>query len=91
MPLSDPGPAGLEQVAARFRGLLADARRRGCIDPRLSDGEQQIIAALLDPAGPSTDACAAIATALWGLSGAEADAGAGYPRTWAFLRDLARC
>ncbi|MFZ2239510.1 MAG: hypothetical protein WAV90_08180 [Gordonia amarae] len=91
MPLSDPDFVHRDATAARFRGLLAESRRRGAIDPRLSDGEQLVLQALLDdPTNPSADACEAIAPTLWGITGAAADAGSGYPRTWTWLRDVAR-
>lgn len=91
MPLTDPGYAHRDALATRLRSLLADARRRGAVDPRLSAGEQTVVAALLsDPANPSTDACSAIAPSLWGVAGSEADAASGWARSWAWLRDLSR-
>ncbi|MCB9441156.1 MAG: hypothetical protein H6523_13020 [Mycolicibacterium sp.] len=89
--LSDPGYVHRDAVDARLRGLLAEARRRGCVDPCLSDGEQLVLRALLDdPGNPSTEACEVIAPTLWGITGAAADAGGGYPRSWSWLRDLSR-
>lgn len=89
MPIDPPTPAQRETLAARYRSLLADARRHRVVDPRLSDGEQAVLRALLDP-DDAADALPSLAVALWGIDAAAVDEANGYPRTWAWLGEVGR-
>jgi hypothetical protein len=46
--------------------------------------------AILGEAGAVPAACVALAGSLWGIHATEADAAAGYPRTWAWLAEVGR-
>lgn len=84
MPIEPTTAAQRAALAGRYRALL----RSG--DAVLSSGEQLVVAALRDPDAITAEVCAAVAPAVWGFVAAEADAAAGYPRTWAWLVDVAR-
>lgn len=89
MPIEAPTPAEREALAARYRALLACARRHRAVDPCLSDGEQAVLRALLDP-DDDTAALPPLAVALWGVDGAAEDEASGYPRTFAWLAEVRR-
>lgn len=88
MPLEPTTPADRAVLAARFRALLAQARS-GAVTG-LSDGERLLVKALLDPDTIDAEVCAELAPTLWGIAAAEEDAEAGYPKTWAWLTEVAR-
>lgn len=88
MPLEPTTPADRTRLAARFRSLLAQTRS-GCT-AGLSDGERLVLTALLDPDAITVEVYAAVAPTIWGAAAAAADAEAGYPRTWAWLVEVAR-
>ncbi len=88
---SDPGPSRREALAARYRALLADARRRGGVIPgHLSAGEQEVVAALLSADGPPAEVCQRLAPTLFGLRAAEADPAGAEARARAWIGDVAR-
>ena len=87
-----PGPADRERLAAEYRGRMQDVERDGWgpYEGTWSSGQVLVVKALLGDEDSRLDACAAIASAVWGSHAAGVDAAAGYPRTWGWLTDVAR-
>lgn len=84
VPIEPTTAADRAALARRFSAL------RSADTAGLSSGEQLVAAALRDPDAITAEVCTAVASAVWGVAAAEADAAAGYPRTWAWLADVAR-
>ena len=87
-----PGPADRERLASQYRERMADVRRDGwaAYEGTWSSGQVLVVKALLGDEEAMPDACAAIASAVWGSHAAGVDAAAGYPRTSGWLADVAR-
>lgn len=86
------GPADRERLASQYRERMQDVQRDGW-GPYAgvwSSGQVLVVKALLGDEDSMLEACERLAPTLWGSQAAQADAGAGYSRTWGWLADVAR-
>jgi hypothetical protein len=87
-----PGPADRARIAADLRSRAALVRRGGWAEYAgvWSTGQVAAVRAVLGEAHAVAEACAALASSLWGIAGAEVDDAGGYPRTYAWLAEVGR-
>jgi hypothetical protein len=74
----------------RDRGELVRRDGWGPYTGEWSTGQVVAVRAILGDADSVEAACSALASALWGIQGAEADGANGYPRTFGSLAEVSR-
>nr|WP_046284123.1 hypothetical protein [Mycobacterium sp. UM_NZ2] len=87
-----PGPADRERLASQYRERMSDVEQDGwpAWEGVWSSGQVLVVKALLGDQDLMPEACERLAPSLWGSHAAQADAAAGYPRTWGWLMEVAR-